>query len=209
MIFDNEQRQAEWETFQAYYAAVSKRPFTASTRSVINQLDGIAKGQFGNAAFQELRRDNRREAPASPTMGKESGGGSSRRSQSPSPSKPLPGSARAERLRKLEEQKSRSETDVPVVEDSEPIERALANVAEQVAKAGATAEQLQWVNPPILSDADAIAADAAELSAVALAEKYGREALLSFLISKGVSPESLEEKTDRQLANMVKKSDVA
>ena len=191
MIFDNEQRQAEWETFQAYYAAVSKRPFTASTRSVINQLDGIAKGQFGNAAFQELRRDNRREIPAPVVVGKESGGGSSRRSQSPSPSKPLPGSARAERLRKLEEQKSRSETVVPVVEDS------------------ATAEQLQWVNPPILSDADAIAADAAELSAVALAEKYGREALLSFLISKGASPENLEEKTDRQLANMVKKSDVA
>lgn len=191
MTFKDEQKQAEWETFQAYYAAVSKRPFTASTRSVINQLDGIAKGQFGNAAFQELRRDNRREAPASPTMGKESGGGSSRRSQSPSPSKPLPGSARAERLRKLEEQKSRSETVVPVVEDS------------------ATAEQLQWVNPPILSDADAIAADAAELSAVALAEKYGREALLSFLISKGATSEGLEEKTDRQLANMVKKSGAA
>ena len=191
MIFDNEQRQAEWETFQAYYAAVSKRPLTASTRSVINQLDGIAKGQFGNAAFQELRRDNRREIPAPVVVGKESGGGSSRRSQSPIPSKPLPGSARAERLRKLEEQKSRSETVVPVVGDS------------------ATAEQLQWVNPPILSDADAIAADAAELSAVALAEKYGREALLSFLISKGATSEGLEEKTDRQLANMVKKSDVA
>lgn len=191
MIFDNEQRQAEWETFQAYYAAVSKRPLTASTRSVINQLDGIAKGQFGNAAFQELRRDNRREIPAPVVVGKESGGGSSRRSQSPSPSKPLPGSARAERLRKLEEQKSRSETVVPVVEDS------------------ATAEQLQWVNPPILSDADAIAADAAELSAVALAEKYGREALLSFLISKGATSEGLEEKTDRQLANMVKKSGAA
>lgn len=209
MIFDNEQRQAEWETFQAYYATVSKRPFTASTRSVINQLDGIAKGQFGNAAFQELRRDNRREIPAPVVAGKESGGGSSRRSQSPIPSKPLPGSARAERLRKLEEQKSRSETVVPVVGDSEPIERALANVAEQVAKAGVTSEQLQWVNPPILSESDAIASDAAELSAVALAEKYGRDALLSFLISKGVSPESLEEKTDRQLANMVKKSGAA
>ena len=93
--------------------------------------------------------------------------------------------------------------------DSEPIERALANVAEQVAKAGVTSEQLQWVNPPILSDADAILSDAAELSAVALAEKYGREALLSFLISKGATSEGLEEKTDRQLANMVKKSDVA
>lgn len=209
MTFKDEQKQAEWETFQAYYAAVSKRPFTASTRSVINQLDGIAKGQFGNAAFQELRRDNRREIPAPVVVGKESGGGSSRRSQSPSPSKPLPGSARAERLRKLEEQKSRSETVVPVVGDSEPIERALANVAEQVSKAGVTSEQLQWVNPPILSDADAILSDAAELSAVALAEKYGREALLSFLISKGVSPESLEEKTDRQLANMVKKSGAA
>ena len=59
MTFNNEQKQAEFNAFAAYFSEVSKQPFTAARRSLVNNLRSIAVGQFGNAAWQELVRDNR------------------------------------------------------------------------------------------------------------------------------------------------------
>ena len=47
--------------------------------------------------------------------------------------------------------------------------------------------------------------DAAELDWKELVAKYGRETIYEWLIDKGETPENLDQKTDRQLANILKK----
>ena len=177
MTFQDEQKQNEYSTFSAYYAEVAKRPLTAASRSLLNQLRTIAIGQFGNGAFQEIVRANRpaaTEATTERTLGKQPGG-VTRRTSSPEVKQPKAGTARHERLK----------------------ERGLLPVAESksaVAAVVAAAEPAEDLNT-----------DAPNLSAKDLVEKYGSEAIAARLVELGEDAERLAEKTDRQLANLLKK----
>ena len=195
MQFQDEQKQNEYSTFSAYYAEVAKRPFTAASRSLLNQLRTIAIGQFGNGAFQEIVRANRpaaTEATTERTLGKQPGG-VTRRGSSPEVKQPKAGTARHERLK----------------------ERGLLPVAEsKSAVAGVVAEgkiDLVHVSDKItvtvVSDQSAsdLNTDAPNLSAKDLVEKYGSEAIAARLVELGEDAERLAEKTDRQLANLLKK----
>ena len=209
MTFTDEQKQVEFEAFSAYYTLVSKRPITSATRSLLQQLRAIAIGQFGNGAFQELVRANRTETQQKTEvrLGKQSGGGLSRerRNQSPEQQPRSMSPDRAARLAKREAQKSRSEapavvaavnlveaakipitiTTMPPMHDGLPIGIALDS------ETGATERDLTG--------------DARELSAKELVEKHGRDLIFSHLISAGFDRQDLEQKTDRQLANTLKK----
>lgn len=110
MIFQDEQKQKEFEAFSAYYEQVTKRPHTAQARSLLNQLRTIAVGQYGNGAWQELNRAARvtsNTVSAERKLGKQSGGRSDRHSQSPTGRPPKPGSDRAKRLAEMAQQSDR------------------------------------------------------------------------------------------------------
>lgn len=200
MTFTDEQKQVEFEAFSAYYTLVSKRPITSATRSLLQQLRAIAIGQFGNGAFQELVRANRTEPQPKKeiTLGKQSGGGLSRerRNQSPEQQPRAMTPDRAARQAKREAQKSRSEAPAVVaagnlVEAMPPTYDELSTGIALDSETGATERDLTG--------------DASKFSARELVEKHGRDLIFSHLVSAGFDRQDLEQKTDRQLANILKK----
>ena len=202
MTFQDEQKQNEYSTFSAYYAEVAKRPLTAASRSLLNQLRTIAIGQFGNGAFQEIVRANRpaaTEATTERTLGKQPGG-VTRRTSSPEVKRPQPGTARHERLKErglLPVAESKSAV-AGVVAEGKPISKADLEEERQLAEQGMNdyAKGLQ---------SEDLDTDAPNLSAKDLVEKYGSDAIAARLVELGEDAERLAEKTDRQLANLLKK----
>lgn len=190
----NKEKQEEFDAFSAYYAVVSKRPSTASAKSLINQLDTIARGQYGNGPFQELRRANRRENTQQQTqeltLGKQGGGGLLRRNQPPQESKTA-SDARRERI------EARLLAQGGKLGVSEVVAGGNGNLQKTPEILGADAG-----NPV---DPDQIIKDALNLQAKDVVEKYGRDLLFEMLVDMGEPSESLEQKTDRQLANLLKK----
>ena len=186
--FDNEQKQAEFEAFTAWWSAVSKRPFSAATRSLLNQIRNISTANYGSKATDELRRANvvvGTEQLQERRLGKRDGDGT-RRNQSPEQKKPQASSARLERQRQRAAQNARLGVQNPVAA-AEPI---VTNPTVQV--------QNLHESGDLFSDAD-------EMKAAEIVEKYGREAISDYLFNTGITREEMEQKTDRQLANILKK----
>ena len=184
--FDNEQKQAEFEAFTAWWSAVSKRPFSAATRSLLNQIRNISTANYGSKATDELRRANvviGTEQLQERRLGKRDGDGT-RRSQSPAQQKPQANSARLERQRQRAAQNARLAVQSPVVVDDIILPKVLKNIVDE---------------PTDLFSA------AAEMKAAEIVENYGREAISEYLFNTGMARDEMEQKTDRQLANILKK----
>ena len=110
-------------------------------------------------------------------------------------------------------------------ETAESLIEAGKEMAKKVAKVGATADELsgnkegEFVAGTAISSNEAVMseqaitsiterpvfADATYLSAKELVEKYGRNLIYEYLFNAGEEKENLDQKTDRQLANILKK----
>lgn len=213
----DEQKTKEYNAFSAYYAEVVKRPGTAATRSLLNQLRTIAVGQFGNGPFQEILRANKTQGVEQATerkLGKQAGG-VTRRSSSPEVKQPIPGTGRYERLKeKGLLPGGRSEASAVVAaDDANVFTEKLKRRTKEIAAVGATADDISTVqlstgsvfNTETGATENDLFADAPNLSAKDLVEKYGRDLIFEYLFNAGEDRESMEQKTDRQLANILKK----
>ena len=213
MIFQDEQKQKEFEAFSAYYEQVTKRPHTAQARSLLNQLRTIAVGQYGNGAWQELNRAARvtsNTVSAERKLGKQSGGRSDRHSQSPTGRPPKPGSDRAKRLAEMAQQSDRLGAGKVVAADNAKGVTEKVRVRAKDNATVVTADELANAQlSPILDSFDAVSggilADAADLDWKELLRKYDQEAIHEVLLTMGETEETLQGKTPRQLANILKK----
>ena len=213
MIFQDEQKQKEFEAFSAYYEQVTKRPHTAQARSLLNQLRTIAVGQYGNGAWQELNRAARvtsNTVSAERKLGKQSGGRSDRHSQSPTGRPPKPGSDRAKRLAEMAQQSDRLGAGKVVAADNAKGVTEKVRVRAKDNATVVTADELANAQlSPILDSFDAVSggilADAADLDWKELLRKYDQEAIHEVLLTMGETEETLQDKTPRQLANTLKK----
>ena len=213
MTFQDEQKQKEFEAFSAYYEQVTKRPHTAQARSLLNQLRTIAVGQYGNGAWQELNRAARvtsNTVSAERKLGKQSGGRSDRHSQSPTGRPPKPGSDRAKRLAEMAQQSDRLGAGKVVAADNAKGVTEKVRVRAKDNATVVTADELANAQlSPILDSFDAVSggilADAADLDWKELLRKYDQEAIHEVLLTMGETEETLQGKTPRQLANILKK----
>lgn len=229
MTFQDEQKQAEYNAFAAWYAEVAKRPSTSAVKSLMNQLRDIGTRLYGNGPFQEVLRANKRAAltPETPErkLGKQSGGRSDRHSPSPVARPPKPGSDRAKRLAERMPQNDRLEAAKVVAEgDLLGFAGKDASIKMKVVKSKENPndghfeewnEKKELANVQLSTGATLntetgrtesnLVADARELSAKDLVEKYGRDLIAEYLFGAGFELESLSEKTDRQIANALKK----
>ena len=213
MTFQDEQKQKEFEAFSAYYEQVTKRPHTAQARSLLNQLRTIAVGQYGNGAWQELNRAARvtsNTVSAERKLGKQSGGRSDRHSQSPTARAPKPGSERAKRLAEIAQQSDRLGAGKVVAAGDKDFTEKLKVRTKEIAAVGVTSDELENVQLSTISDSfdavsDGILADAADLDWKELLKKYDQSAIYEVLLTMGETEETLQGKTPRQLANILKK----
>lgn len=201
----DEQKQSEIAAFLALCVEVAKRPYNAKKRGAMNLLTSFASGQYGRDAHQAAIKSF---GPPAATerqeirVGKPSGEGR-RRNQSPelrAPGQMTEG--RRERLLKKGVLEVRSAA-AKVVAEGEAVDNGFLQeetISSVQLSTGAIfdTETGQTENN--------LTADAAELSAPQLVEKYGRAVLYAHLIELGKDASDLDQKTDRQLANILKKS---
>lgn len=214
----DEQKTKEFEAFSSYYAEVVKRPGTAGTKSLLNQLRTIAVGQFGNGAFQEILRAHKTQQSAEQTAERRLGkapGGATRRNSSPEVKLPTPGTARHDRLKERGLLPA-DRLGVPVVVAGGDTKGLIENLklrTIETAAVGATADDISTVqlstgtvfNTKTGVTENNLFDDASGLSAKDLVDKYGRDMIFEYLFNAGEDREVLEQKTDRQLANILKK----
>ena len=229
----SEEKQAEFEAFAAYYAIIAAKPYTSASRSLLNQLRSIAVGQYGNGAWQELVRNNRRQPAEQPERVVKMSGGSQRRNAPPQQGNaPQPGTPRWERLKakgllesksgtpevvaggepeKKERQRTRKEIIEQVSSDYESEIKMqsvhLSTGAEFNTETGRTVNDLLQDGVPDI-EIIGITGDVSDLSWKELVEKYGRDVIFERLIDLGHDADVLGEKSDRQLANLLKKEAV-
>jgi len=213
MIFQDEQKQKEFEAFAAWYAEIAKRPSTSAHKSTINQLRDMGSRLYGSAAFQEVLRANRVAnitVSAERKLGKQSGGRSDRHSQSPTGRPPKPGSDRAKRLAEMAQQSDRLGAGKVVAADNAKGVTEKVRVRAKDNATVVTADELAYAQlSPILDSFDAVSggilADAADLDWKELLRKYDQEAIHEVLLTMGETEDTLQGKTPRQLANTLKK----
>ena len=213
MIFQDEQKQKEFEAFAAWYAEIAKRPSTSAHKSTINQLRDMGSRLYGSAAFQEVLRANRVAnitVSAERKLGKQSGGRSDRHSQSPTGRPPKPGSDRAKRLAEMAQQSDRLGAGKVVAADNAKGVTEKVRVRAKDNATVVTADELANAQlSPILDSFDAVSggilADAADLDWKELLKKYDQSAIYEVLLTMGETEETLQGKTPRQLANTLKK----
>ena len=213
MIFQDEQKQKEFEAFAAWYAEIAKRPSTSAHKSTINQLRDMGSRLYGSAAFQEVLRANRVAnitVSAERKLGKQSGGRSDRHSQSPTGRPPKPGSDRAKRLAEMAQQSDRLGAGKVVAADNAKGVTEKVRVRAKDNATVVTADELANAQlSPILDSFDAVSggilADAADLDWKELLKKYDQSAIYEVLLTMGETEETLQGKTPRQLANILKK----
>jgi len=226
MTFKDEQKQAEFEAFAAYYRLVAQRPHTSAKMSRLNQLDSIMRGDFPGA-LQELKSEQRKqvvERTAERKLGKPEGSALTRRGSLPVAKQPVQGSARYERLKaagllpsqQAQAQSGRLEAGRVVVGGetaaglTEKVKRRAKEIAAEI---GITADELATVQLSTGDDFNTetgrtendLVSDARELSAKDLFERYGRDLIFEHLFEAGFERDGLGQKTDRQLANTLKK----
>ena len=214
MIFQDEQKQKEFEAFAAWYAEIAKRPSTSAHKSTINQLRDMGSRLYGSAAFQEVLRANRVvniTVSAERKLGKQSGGRSDRHSPSPTGRPPKPGSDRAKRLAEMAQQSDRlGAGKVVAADNAKDFTEKLEERTKEIAGVGATSEELANAQLSPISDSfDAVSggifAAAADLDWKELLKKYDPSAIQEVLLTMGETEETLQDKTPRQLANTLKK----
>ena len=227
MTFKDESKQAEFEAFAVYYRMVAQRPHSSQKMSRINQLESIMRGDFPGA-LQEMKIEQRKqqvERTAERKLGKPEGGALTRRDSSPAQSKqPQPGTGRYERLKAaglLASQQQSAQSGKSAVakivaggETAAGLTEKVKRRGKDIAAAGVTADELANVqlSTGATFDTDAgrtennLEADVQGLNAKALVEKYGRDLIFEALVNAGENPDALTEKTDRQLANLLKRT---
>jgi len=213
MTFQDEQKQKEFEAFAEWYAEIAKRPSTSAHKSTMNQLRDMGSRLYGSAAFQEVLRANRVAnitVSAERKLGKQSGGRSDRHSQSPTGRPPKPGSDRAKRLAEMAQQSDRLGAGKVVAADNAKGVTEKVRVRAKDNATVVTADELANAQlSPILDSFDAVSggilADAADLDWKELLRKYDQEAIHEVLLTMGETEETLQGKTPRQLANILKK----
>lgn len=226
MTFKDESKQAEYNAFAAYYRLVAQRPHTSAKMSRLNQLDSIMRGDFPGA-LQELKSEQRKqvvERTAERKLGKPEGSALTRRGSLPVAKQPQPGTARYERLKAAgllpsqqqaaQAQSGKSEA-VKVVagDNAKDFTEKLKARTKEIAAVGVTADELATVQLSTGDDFNTdtgrtennLVSDASELSAKDLVERYGRDLIFEHLFEAGFERDGLEQKTDRQLANTLKK----
>ena len=213
MTFQDEQKQKEFEAFAEWYAEIAKRPSTSAHKSTMNQLRDMGSRLYGSAAFQEVLRANRVAnitVSAERKLGKQSGGRSDRHSQSPTGRPPKPGSDRAKRLAEMAQQSDRLGAGKVVAADNAKGVTEKVRVRAKDNATVVTADELANVQLSTISDSfDAVSggilADAADLDWKELLKKYDQSAIYEVLLTMGETEETLQGKTPRQLANILKK----
>lgn len=213
MTFQDEQKQKEFEAFAEWYAEIAKRPSTSAHKSTMNQLRDMGSRLYGSAAFQEVLRANRVAnitVSAERKLGKQSGGRSDRHSQSPTGRPPKPGSDRAKRLAEMAQQSDRLGAGKVVAADNAKGVTEKVRVRAKDNATVVTADELANAQlSPILDSFDAVSggilADAADLDWKELLRKYDQSAIYEVLLTMGETEETLQGKTPRQLANILKK----
>ncbi len=213
MTFQDEQKQKEFEAFAEWYAEIAKRPSTSAHKSTMNQLRDMGSRLYGSAAFQEVLRANRVAnitVSAERKLGKQSGGRSDRHSQSPTGRPPKPGSDRAKRLAEIAQQSDRLGAGKVVAADNAKGVTEKVRVRAKDNATVVTADELANVQLSTISDSfdavsDGILADAADLDWKELLKKYDQSAIYEVLLTMGETEETLQGKTPRQLANILKK----
>lgn len=213
MTFQDEQKQKEFEAFAEWYAEIAKRPSTSAHKSTMNQLRDMGSRLYGSAAFQEVLRANRVAnitVSAERKLGKQSGGRSDRHSQSPTGRPPKPGSDRAKRLAEMAQQSDRLGAGKVVAADNAKGVTEKVRVRAKDNATVVTADELANAQlSPILDSFDAVSggilADAADLDWKELLRKYDQEAIHEVLLTMGETEDTLQGKTPRQLANILKK----
>ena len=213
MTFQDEQKQKEFEAFAEWYAEIAKRPSTSAHKSTMNQLRDMGSRLYGSAAFQEVLRANRVAnitVSAERKLGKQSGGRSDRHSQSPTGRPPKPGSDRAKRLAEMAQQSDRLGAGKVVAADNAKGVTEKVRVRAKDNATVVTADELANVQLSTISDSfdavsDGILADAADLDWKELLKKYDPSAIHEVLLTMGETEETLQGKTPRQLANILKK----
>ena len=213
MTFQDEQKQKEFEAFAEWYAEIAKRPSTSAHKSTMNQLRDMGSRLYGSAAFQEVLRANRVAnitVSVERKLGKQSGGRSDRHSQSPTGRPPKPGSDRAKRLAEMAQQSDRLGAGKVVAADNAKGVTEKVRVRAKDNATVVTADELANAQlSPILDSFDAVSggilADAADLDWKELLRKYDQEAIHEVLLTMGETEETLQGKTPRQLANILKK----
>ena len=211
IIFNDTQKQSEFDALCEYCKAVANRPYSAAKRSLMAQLNSLASGQYGRAVQREVVAILKGVAPTpapQPTerpeqrLGKEQGGGH-RQNQSPETSKPEPiavQEAEAAHGGKLEAQ------EVVAGGEKESWDDYLVK-EEEGQKHPGMVENLDQENDAeiLIEKIKAGKEEVAALTAKEIIEQYGTEAIFGYLLSVGENGEELEEKSDRQLANLLKK----
>ena len=213
MTFQDEQKQKEFEAFAEWYAEIAKRPSTSAHKSTMNQLRDMGSRLYGSAAFQEVLRANRVAnitVSAERKLGKQSGGRSDRHSQSPTGRPPKPGSDRAKRLAEMAQQSDRLGAGKVVAADNAKGVTEKVRVRAKDNATVVTADELANVQLSTISDSfdavsDGILADAADLDWKELLKKYDQSAIYEVLLTMGETEDTLQGKTPRQLANILKK----
>ncbi len=220
MTFNDEQKQKEFEAFAAWYAEVAKRPSTSAVKSLMNQLRDIGTRLYGNGAFQEVLRANKvatlQPEQAERKLGKPQGD-AARRSLLPTTVKlPQPGTGRYERQKERGLLGGKSEAPAVVAAVDDKLSAGQPKTTKKdVAKAIIAAAELSGIiDPSDDEEAAGLARDEKEsdlqqdvlsMKSTDLVEKYGRGVIYAKLTLMGEDAESLSEKTDRQLANILKK----
>lgn len=215
----------EFELFTALYAHVAKEKITPSQRMAIVKLNEICKSRYGAGELAALVRANK-PAPQPQAerqiAGKERGDRSERRS--PSPVKQVEPTAQQKRLARIADRQGRQErvgklAAHEVVADKHPsrrVKQVVDAVLTEIPETYFTERQLSEIGGVQLSTGaifstetgrteNDLNTDARELSAKDLIEKYGRDLVFERLTELGEPAEMLEQKTDRQLANLLKK----
>lgn len=200
----DEQKQAEIAAFLALCAEVAKRPYNAKKRGAMNLLNSFASGQYGRDAHQAAIKSFGQPAATERQeirVGKPSGEG---RRRNQSPELKAPGQmteTRRERLQKKELLEGRSAA-AKVVAGADHVDNGFLQ-GETISSVHLSTGAV--FNTETGQTENNLTTDAAELSAAQLVEKYGREVLYAHLIEFGKDAAELEQKTDRQLANILKK----
>lgn len=224
MTFQDEQKQAEFNAFAAYYRLVAQRPHTSAKMSRLNQLESIMRGDFPGA-LQELRGEQRTKVIAQNAerkLGKPEGSALTRRGSLPAQKQPQPGTGRYERLKAaglLPSQQAAVQSGkleaVKVVAggNAKEVTEKIKARTKEIAAVGVTADELASVQLSTGDDFNTetgrtendLIGDARELSAKELVERYGRDLIFEHLFEAGFERDGLGQKTDRQLANTLKK----
>lgn len=205
----NEKNNLEAEAFLALCAELAKRPYSAQKRGAMNQLTSFASGQYGRETHQAAIKIFKENSPVIETAerklsGKQSDDGLSRRNRSSGPKTAKPASDRAARIAERQEREGRLVAP-KIVAGGRSRDESLIKKAPVVEATKPVVETKPKESPDVPEIGNDLLHDAVTISAKELTERYGRDPIVAYLLENGETEENLDQKTDRQLANLLKK----